>query len=96
MPELQRISNSMLSRDLYKDSIEGAIMETTYVDGSLTSIVWKDELNNVIRTDTYTYSSDSITETITELRTLASNGTTLETITVFDLDGNIISGISND
>lgn len=80
---------------LYQDVIADTTVETIYSGTELTTVTWKDAITtNVIRTDTYTYASDSSTETITELRTLAVGGETLEIVSVFDLDGNFISGTS--
>ena len=78
---------------LYQDVIADSTVETTYTGTELTSVTWKDaNTTDVIRTDTYTYAEDSTTETITELRTIAGSGETLEIVSVFDLDGNFISG----
>ena len=56
----------------------------------LSQIVWRDVSNNILRTDTFTYSSDSTTNTTVETRTPAVGGVVVIT-SVFDLDGNIIS-----
>jgi hypothetical protein len=80
---------------LYLNTIADTTVETTYSGSELTTIVWKDATTtDTIRTDTFTYDSDVSTETITELRTLAGTGETLEIVSVFDLDGNFISGDS--
>ena len=80
---------------LYQDVIADSTVETTYTGDDLTSVVWKDaNTTATIRTDTYTYDSDVSSETITELRTLAGSGETLEIVSIFDLNGNFISGTS--
>lgn len=60
------------------------------VDNNLTDIVFKDSNNITIRTDSFTYSSDATTETITHVIAVVG-GKTTTLVTVFDLEGNVQS-----
>ena len=57
---------------------------------NLTTIVWKDDENVTIRTDTFTYVTTAENETI--IQNIAITGGGSYTIsTLFDLDGNVLS-----
>ena len=95
---VQKTQNNLpaleLKRKLEQNRVENALGEPTYNNEKLIKIEWKDSEDNTKRTDTFTYIEDATTETVTELRTLDTLQT-LENVTIFDIDGNILSQTSN-
>ncbi|KRQ86063.1 hypothetical protein ABG79_02195 [Caloramator mitchellensis] len=74
------------ARHLFVDSIDGTIQYPTYDgEGNITKIEHKDAQNNILRTDTFTYTPTLITET----RTL-NTGETLTLKYHFDANGNYL------
>ena len=59
-------------------------------NNNLTTIVWKDSSDVTLRTDSFTYSSTSTTETITQTIAITGGSTTVIS-TLFDLEGNVLS-----
>ncbi len=79
---------------LETNSVPNATATPTRVEGVLTQVVWKDSGDVTLRTDTYTYSEDATTETITITKTLP-NTSYLTIATVFDkINGDILSAVT--
>lgn len=57
---------------------------------NLTTMVWKNESNVTLRTDSFTYLSDASTETIIQ-NIIIEGGGSYVISTLFDLEGNILS-----
>lgn len=73
---------------LETENIENTVQTISFAaDGSISSIVHKDGSNNVIRTDAFTFGSDTITETRTlytgEILTIETNTNTLTTTVTY-------------
>ena len=83
-------------KKLEQSAPTGTESTPTYTGDVLTQIVWENTSAETVRTDVFTYSEDvgAVTETTTQVRTLAT-GETLTIVTVFNTaDGRILSNTS--
>lgn len=82
---LNGIETDLTNGILLSDDIRGTIAYPTFTNGKITQIQHKDGSNNVVRTDTFTY-TDTL---ITEIRTM-TGGSSLTLKYYFDTSGNYI------
>ena len=91
-----KITKQELSDNLKYLLEEASVMDyynTVYAydgDGNIIDIIWKDDNNQTLRTDSFTYSSTAENETITQTIAITGGSTTVIS-TLFDLEGNVLS-----